>query len=83
MTKPIDSEESDFIPDSDNKVYEWRLERLLRAGWTKEWAQHIARLTHFQMDLHVAEAAIKCGDESVALDLLGITDFDNLTTNKK
>lgn len=83
MTRPPDSLVTDVTVTSDNKIYEWRKERLIEAGWSDEWASHIAEMSHFKMDLHVAEAAIRCGSESMALDLLGITDFDDLTTNKK
>lgn len=84
MTKPIEESEEASIPQNDNRITEWRRECLVKAGWSEGWANEIASMTHFKMDLRVAEAAIRCGDESLALDLLGlIPDFNDLTANKE
>lgn len=54
------------------EVFAWRRDVLIRAGWEASMALEIAGKP--DIDLRIAEAAIKCGDPEKALYLLLLTD---------
>jgi len=58
--------------DKEQQVVSWRKEVLIKAGWESAAASDIAG--RFNIDLRVAEAAIKCGDPKKALYLLSLSD---------
>ena len=58
--------------EKELNVISWRKEALMRAGWEPAMALEIAQ--KFHVDLHVAEAAIQCGNPEQALYLLSLTD---------
>lgn len=60
------------LSEKDQEVFAWRKENLVRAGWEPAMALEIAG--RFDIDLHTAEAAIKCGDPQQALYLLSLSD---------
>lgn len=63
------------LSDKDQQVLAWRKETLIKAGWEPSMALEIAM--KFDIDLHTAEAAIKCGDAEQALYLLSLVDEPN------
>lgn len=59
------------MEEKDEKVFAWRRECLVRAGWSSSVAMELAKS---KIDLRIAESAIKCGDEEKALYLLSVVD---------
>lgn len=55
----------------DDKVFAWRKDCLIKAGWEPAMAMEIAKS---KIDLRVAEQAIKCGNPHKALYLLSLKD---------
>lgn len=56
----------------DKDIAAWRKMQLINAGWEPAIALELAY--DFNLDLRLAEAAIKCGDSDLALYLLSVTD---------
>ena len=56
----------------NEEVFAWRRDILIKAGWEASMALEIAGKT--DVDLRIAEAAIKCGDPEKALYLLSLID---------
>lgn len=61
--------------DKELEIISWRKESLMKAGWEPSMALEIAQTFH--VDLHVAQAAIQCGDPDQALYLLSLVDEPN------
>jgi hypothetical protein len=61
--------------EKEQQVIAWRKEMLIKAGWEPAIALDISQKMH--VDLRLAEAAIKCGDQSQALYLLSLSDDPN------
>jgi hypothetical protein len=53
----------------NDKVFAWRKECLIKAGWEPAAAMEIAKS---KTDLRIAEKAIACGDPEKALYLLSL-----------
>ena len=60
------------VSEKEREVIAWRKQILIEAGWEPSMALEIA--VKGNVDLRVAEAAIKCGDAEQALYLLSLTD---------
>jgi len=58
--------------EKEREVIAWRKQVLIVAGWEPTMALEIAVKSN--VDLRIAEAAIKCGDPEQALYLLSLTD---------
>lgn len=56
--------------DEGEKVLMWRTHQLFQAGWPPAHAYGLAQ--DRTIDLHIACAAIGCGDVELALDLLSL-----------
>jgi len=61
--------------EKEQQVIAWRKDVLIKAGWEPAMAIEIAVKTN--VDLRVAESAIKCGDSHQALYLLSLVDEPN------
>lgn len=61
--------------EKEQQVISWRKEVLIQAGWEPAMALEIAQ--RFNIDLRLAEAAIKCGNADQALYLLSLADEPN------
>jgi len=59
------------MDEKNDQVFAWRKECLVKVGWEPAAAMEIARS---KIDLRIAEAAIKCGDQEKALYILGLSD---------
>lgn len=63
----------DTIEDAlSDWVSEYRFEMCQKAGYSDEAAREIGNSPWYQVDLHTAITALKCGSEYEALWLLGL-----------
>lgn len=63
-----------FRTDEERKVFFWRRDRLIDAGYSLSVAETIAE--DWNLDLRLAEKALGCGDEMRALYLLSVVGDD-------